>query len=86
MKENLEIMNGFKELAPLLRKEMGMNTPDPAFSSVMIYLLAKINDNLEKLNSKIDTINASKIETAPIKEDTLIIEKIPAVKKTTATK
>lgn len=48
-KESSKILEKYRKIAPLFRVAVGGNTPEATLTSIMIYQLEKINENLEKL-------------------------------------
>mgnify|MGYP003594020710 CR=1 FL=1 len=74
--KRIESLEVFKKLAPIARNSVGINTTEPALLSAMLYLLDRIDTNLEKLveqtaqkaEVKVEEIKnptEEKIETAP---------------------
>ena len=73
--ESLEV---FKKLAPIARNSVGINTAEPALLSAMLYLLDRIDTNLEKLVERMEAPKADIAVDMPVENETA---EIPAAGK-----
>ena len=79
--KRIESLEVFKKLAPIARNSAGINTAEPALLSAIIYLLDRIDTNLEKLVEQ--TAQKAEIKVEEIKNTTEEKVEAPAVTPTT---